>query len=93
MRIPCPYCNSVNTRQHSDNQIYEEHSQAQASYRCDRCKKYFYRTWDLSQPRYMFHRLVIWNPEFRYDQPNTNQPRYILNPKRNDPADNDTGRY
>lgn len=41
MRTQCPLCGSRNTYQHSDNQIYEEHMIAQASFRCGKCKKIF----------------------------------------------------
>lgn len=93
MKIPCPHCNSVNTKQHSDNQIYEEHGIAQASYRCNRCKKQFFRRWQLVSAEYKFHPYLTWNPNYRFHQPTSNEPYMIINPERDDPPKDNTGRY
>lgn len=75
---PCPFCQSTNTYQHSNNQIYEEYGLAQTYHRCNKCKKYFYRTSKIVETQYTFHSLVV------YDYIN-NKYQPILNPKRDDP--------
>jgi len=77
---PCPYCNSRNTRILANNQIWEDLGVAEVNYRCDKCKQYFYRRFQLNPGEYKFYPYAHW----RWSDV-IGRSEIQLNEKRDDP--------